>query len=339
MARVKEDFRSLTGLQKAAIFMLSIGEENSTKLFQRMENEEIRDISLAMVSLGSISATIIERLFDEFSDLLSGTSGLIGSNSSTERLLLASMSADRVSQIMDDIRGPEGRTMWDKLGNVNEEILANYLKNEYPQTVAVILSKIKPDHASRVLALLPESFSMDCIMRMLRMEAVQKEVLDHIERTLRAEIMTNLSSTPTLDSHEVMANIFNTLDGDTGERFMTALEERDMESAERIKSLMFTFDDLSKIDPSGIQLLLGRVDKDKLGLALKGASEDVQELFFTNMSKRAGKMMKEDMEALGAVRLKDVEEAQTGIVQVAKALADSDEIVIAGGGEEDAMIS
>ena len=175
-------------------------------------------------------------------------------------------------------------------------------------------------------------------MRMLRMEAVQKDVLDHIERTLRAEIMTNLSSTPTLDSHEVMANIFNTLDTDTGERFMTALEERDMESAERIKSLMFTFDDLSKIDPSGIQLLLGRVDKDELGLALKGASEDVQELFFTNMSKRAGKMMKEDMEALGAVRLKDVEEAQTTIVQVAKALADADEIVIAGGGEEDAMI-
>jgi flagellar motor switch protein FliG len=338
MVRVKEDFRSLTGLQKAAIFMLSIGEDNSTKLFQRMENEEIRDISLAMVSLGSVSSTIIERLFDEFSDLLSGTSGLIGSNASTERLLLASMSADRVSQIMDDIRGPEGRTMWDKLGNVNEEILANYLKNEYPQTVAVILSKIKPDHASRVLALLPENFSMDCIMRMLRMEAVQKDVLDHIERTLRAEIMTNLSSTPTLDSHEVMANIFNTLDTDTGERFMTALEERDMESAERIKSLMFTFDDLSKIDPSGIQLLLGRVDKDKLGLALKGASEDVQELFFTNMSKRAGKMMKEDMEALGAVRLKDVEEAQTVIVQVAKALADADEIVIAGGGEEDAMI-
>ena len=338
MARVQEDFRSLTGLQKAAIFMLSIGEENSTKLFQRMENEEIRDISLAMVSLGSISATIIERLFDEFSGLLSSAGGLIGSNASTKQLLLASMPADRVSQIMDEIGGPEGRTMWDKLGKVSEDILANYLKNEYPQTVAVILSKIKPDHASRVLALLPENFSLDCIMRMLRMEAVQKDVLDHIERTLRAEIMTNLSSTPTLDSHEVMASIFNHLDSNTEERFMTALEERDKESAERIKNLMFTFNDLSKIDPAGIQLLLGRVDKDKLGLALKGALEDVQELFFNNMSKRAGKMMKEDMEALGAVRLKDVEEAQTAIVLVAKGLSDSGEIVISGGGEEDAMI-
>jgi len=338
MARVKEDFRSLTGLQKAAIFMLSIGQVNSAKLFERMEDEEIRDISLAMVSLGSVSATIIERLFDEFSGLLSSAGGLIGSNAATEKLLLGSMSADRVSEIMGEISGPEGRTMWDKLGNVSEDILANYLKNEYPQTVAVILSKIKPDHASRVLALLPENFSLDCIMRMLRMEAVQKDVLDHIERTLRAEIMTNLSSTPTLDSHEVMASIFNHLDSNTEERFMTALEERDKESAERIKNLMFTFNDLSKIDPAGIQLLLGRVDKDKLGLALKGALEDVQELFFNNMSKRAGKMMKEDMEALGAVRLKDVEEAQTAIVLVAKGLSDSGEIVISGGGEEDAMI-
>jgi flagellar motor switch protein FliG len=338
MARVKEDFRSLTGLQKAAIFMLSIGQVNSAKLFERMEDEEIRDISLAMVSLGSVSATIIERLFDEFSGLLSSAGGLIGSNAATEKLLLGSMSADRVSEIMGEISGPAGRTMWDKLGNVSEDILANYLKNEYPQTVAVILSKIKPDHASRVLALLPENFSLDCIMRMLRMEAVQKDVLDHIERTLRAEIMTNLSSTPTLDSHEVMASIFNHLDSNTEERFMTALEERDKESAERIKNLMFTFNDLSKIDPAGIQLLLGRVDKDKLGLALKGALEDVQELFFNNMSKRAGKMMKEDMEALGAVRLKDVEEAQTAIVLVAKGLSDSGEIVISGGGEEDAMI-
>jgi flagellar motor switch protein FliG len=319
--------------------MLSIGEVNSALLFERMEDEEIRDVSLAMVSLGSVSAEIIERLFDEFSGLLSGAGGLVGSNAATERLLLGSMSSDRVKQIMSDIRGPEGRTMWDKLGNVNEDILANYLKNEYPQTVAVVLSKIKPDHASRVLALLPENFSLDCVMRMLRLEAVQKDILDHIERTLRTEIMTDLSSAPTLDSHEVMANIFNNLDSNTEERFMTALEERDKESAERIKSLMFTFNDLSKIDPAGIQLLLGRVDKDKLGLALKGASEEVQELFFLNMSKRAGKMMKEDMEALGAVRLKDVEEAQSTIVQVAKALSDTGEIVISSGGEEDAMIT
>jgi len=245
---------------------------------------------------------------------------------------------ERVSQIMEEMRGPAGRTMWDKLGNVNEAVLANYLKNEYPQTVAVVLSKIKPDHASRMLSILPENFSMECIMRMLRVEAVQKEILDHVERTLRSEFMTNLARTARRDSHELMADIFNNLDRNTENRFMTALEERNRESAERIKGLMFTFDDLSAVDSGGIQMLLRQVEKDQLALALKGANEEVRELFFANMSERAGKMMKEDMEAMGAVRLKDVDDAQAAIVQTAKALADAGEIVIASGGQEDELV-
>ncbi len=338
MARVKDDYRSLSGVQKAAMFMLAIGQENSARLFEKMDDEEIRDLSQAMSSLGSINSSLIERLFVEFADQLSTAGGLVGSYSSTERLLMGALPAERVSQIMEEMRGPAGRTMWDKLGNVNEAVLANYLKNEYPQTVAVVLSKIKPDHASRVLAILPENFSMECIMRMLRMEAVQKDILDHVERTLRSEFMTNLARTARRDSHEVMADIFNSLDRNTENRFMTALEERNRESAERIRSLMFTFDDLSHLDSGGIQLLLRQVEKDQLGLALKGASEEVRDLFFANMSERAGKMMKEDMEALGAVRLKDVDEAQSTIVQVAKALADAGEIVISSGGEEDELV-
>jgi len=245
---------------------------------------------------------------------------------------------DRVSQIMEEIRGPAGRTMWDKLGNVNESVLANYLKNEYPQTVAVVLSKIKADHASRVLGVLPENFSMEVIMRMLRMESVQKEVLDHIEKTLRTEFMTNLARTARRDSHEMMADIFNNLDRNTESRFMTGLEERNRESAEKIKALMFTFDDLSRLDNAGVQTLLRQVEKDQLAMALKGGSDDVKSLFFQNMSERAGKMMKEDMEAMGAVRLKEVDEAQAIIVQSAKALADAGEIVISSGSEEDELV-
>jgi len=338
MARVKDDIRSLSGPQKAAIFMLAVGDKLSAKLFEKMDDEEIRDLSQAMSSLGSINSSIVERLFVEFADQLSSAGGLVGSFSSTERLLINALPEERVSQIMEEMRGPAGRTMWDKLGNVNEAVLANYLKNEYPQTVAVVLSKIKPDHASRVLSILPENFSMECIMRMLRMEAVQKEILDHVERTLRSEFMTNLARTARRDSHEVMADIFNNLDRNTENRFMTALEERNRESAERIKGLMFTFDDLARLDGGGVQALLRQVEKDQLGLALKGASDDVRELFFANMSERAGKMMKEDMEALGAVRLKDVDEAQSGIVQTAKALADAGEIVIATGGDEDELV-
>lgn len=338
MARVKEDIRNLSGMQKAAIFMLAVGDQHSSKIFERMDDEEIRDLSQAMSSLGSINSSIVERLFVEFADQLSSAGGLVGSFASTERLLINALPEDRVAQIMEEMRGPAGRTMWDKLGNVNEAVLANYLKNEYPQTVAVVLTKIKPDHASRVLSILPENFSLECIMRMLRMEPVQKEILDHVERTLRSEFMTNLARTARRDSHEVMADIFNNLDRNTENRFMTALEERNRESAERIKGLMFTFDDLARLDGAGVQVLLRQVEKDQLGLALKGASDDVRELFFANMSERAGKMMQEDMEALGAVRLKDVDESQSNIVQTAKALADAGEIVISTGGEEDELV-
>ena len=338
MAKPQQDYRSLSGPQKAAVFMLAIGRENSARLFERMDDEEIRELSHAMSNLGSIGAGVVERLFVEFADQLSSSGGLVGSYDSTERLLMSSLPADRVNQIMEEMRGPAGRTMWDKLGNVNEAVLANYLKNEYPQTVAVVLSKIKPDHAARVLAMLPENFSMEVIMRMLRMEAVQKDILDHVERTLRTEFMTNLARTARRDSHEMMADIFNNLDRNTESRFMTALEERNRESAERIKQLMFTFDDLVRVDAGGIQTLLRQVEKDQLAVALKGAADAVKELFFANMSERAGKMMKEDMGAMGAVRLKDVDEAQAGIVQIAKALSDAGEIVIAGSDEESELV-
>ena len=338
MARIKDDYRALSGPQKAAMFMLSLGQKQSGILFERMDDEEIREISQAMSSLGSISSNLIERLFVEFADQLSSAGGLVGSYTSTERLLAGALSEERVNTIMEEMRGPAGRTMWDKLGNVNESVLANYLKNEYPQTVAVVLSKIKSDHASRVLSVLPENFSLEVIMRMLRMETVQKEILDHVERTLRSEFMTNLASATQRDSHELMADIFNNLDRNTEDRFMTALEERNREAAERIKQLMFTFDDLVRLDAGGIQVLLRQVEKDQLAMALKGASDDVKELFFSNMSERAGKMMREDMEAMGAVRLKDVDEAQSGVVITAKDLADAGEIVISTGEEEGELI-
>ena len=338
MAKVKDEFRGLSGPQKASIFMLALGQEHSSKLFEMMDNEEIRELSQTMSTLGSIGSGVVERLFVEFADQLASPGSLVGSFDSTERLLFSTLPDDRVSQIMGEIRGPAGRTMWDKLGNVNEAVLANYLKNEYPQTVAVVLSKVKPDHAAKVLSILPENFSLEVIMRMLRMESVQKEILDHVEKTLRTEFMTNLARTARRDSHEMMADIFNNLDRNTESRFLTSLEERNRESAERIKALMFTFDDLSRLDAGGVQRLLRQAEKDQLALALKGASDDVKNLFFKNMSERAGKMMKEDMEAMGAVRPKDVDDAQAVIVAGAKALADAGKIVISSGGEEDELV-
>ena len=332
------DYRTLTGTQKAAIMMLSLGEEHSAKLWEQLDDEEIKEISQTMANLGTVSSEIVEKLFVEFANRMSNGGTLVGSYESTERLLMNSLPPDRVEIIMEEIRGPAGRTMWDKLGNVNETVLANYLKNEYPQTVAVVLSKIKPEHAARVMAALPEDFSLEVINRMLRMETVQKEVLDKVEETLRLEFMTNLARTSRRDSHEIMAEIFNNLDRQTETRFISALEERNRESAERIKSLMFTFEDLIKLDPAGIQTLLRVVEKDKLALALKGASDSLRDLFFSNMSERAAKIMREDMEAMGPVRLRDVEEAQVAMVNQAKDLAAKGEIMLADNKGEDELV-
>jgi flagellar motor switch protein FliG len=274
----------------------------------------------------------------EFVSGMSGAGAIMGSFEQTQKLLAAMMPEDKVNTLMEEIRGPAGRTMWDKLGNVNEAVLANYLKNEYPQTVAVVLSKIKSEHAARVLAALPEDFALECVMRMLRMEPVQREILDKIEQTLRTEFMSNLARTSKRDSHEMMAEIFNAFDRQTEARFITALEERNREAAERIRALMFVFEDLSKLDPGGIQTLLRAVEKDSLALALKGASDSLRELFFSNMSERAAKIMREDMESMGPVRLRDVDQAQMAMVQVAKDLANKGEIMLAGAGGDDELV-
>ena len=318
--------------------MLALGEERAGPILERFDTEEVRDLSQAMVTLGTIEANTVEKIFVEFADSLSSTGSLHGSADSTEKLLTAILPDEQVKAIIEEISGPAGRTMWDKLGNVNEAVFANYLKNEYPQTVAVVLSKIRPDHASRVLGALPESFAMEVVMRMLRMESVQREVLDDIERTLRNEFMANLSSTNQSDSHEMMAEIFNSLDRSTENRFMTLLEERNRDSADKIKSLMFTFEDLAQLDSGGVQTLLRGVDKDKLGIALKGSSESLKDIFFTNMSERAAKILREDMAAMGPVRLSDVDDAQLEIVNTAKQLAEQGEILLAESGEEDVLV-
>jgi flagellar motor switch protein FliG len=334
----KEDVRSLTGAERSAILMLALGEEHSAKIWQMMDDDEIKEVSQIMSNLGTISASLVEKLLVDFVGQLSGTGSLMGSYESTERLLSRMMPQERVGAIMEEIRGPAGRTMWDKLGNVNETVLANYLKNEYPQTVAVVLSKIKPEHAARVLASLPEEFALEVVQRMLRMESVQKDILDKVERTLRVEFMSNLARTAKRDAHEMMAEIFNNFDRQTENRFVTALEERNRDSAERIKALMFTFEDLGKLDPGSIQTLLRHVEKDKLGLAMKGATDSLRDVFFSNMSERAGKILREDMEAMGPVRLKDVDEAQMRMVNTAKDLANKGEIMIASKQGEDELV-
>src|SRR3984957_10755762 len=216
--------RPLRGPERAAVLLLALGEQHGAKVWSMLDDDELRQISILMSTIGTIDADQVEDLLLEFVSRMSASGAIMGTYEATERLLQQYLPPERVHGIMDEIRGPAGRNMWEKLSNVQEEVLANYLKNEYPQTVAVVLSKIGPDHAARVLAILPEDLALDVVNRMLRMEAVQKEVLERVETTLRTEFMSNLSQTRRRDAHEVMAEIFNNFDRQTETRFITALE-------------------------------------------------------------------------------------------------------------------
>ncbi len=328
----------VSGPKRAAMLMLALGEQYGSKVWQMLDDEEIRELSIVMSSLGNVEPEMVEDLLLEFVSRMSASGALMGNFDATERLLQQYLPKERVNGIMDEIRGPAGRNMWEKLSNVQEEVLANYLKNEYPQTIAVVLSKLTAEHAARVLAILPEDLALDVVGRMLKMEAVQKEVIERVEQTLRLEFMSNLSQTRRRDAHEVMAEIFNNFDRQTETRFITALEEENRESAERIKALMFTFDDLVKLDAASAQTLMRHVDKEKLGVALKGANEDVRTFFMGNMSSRAAKMLLDDMAALGPVRLRDVDEAQALLVNLAKDLAAKGEIMLAKGRADDELV-
>jgi flagellar motor switch protein FliG len=330
--------RKLSGPERAAVLMLALGQQFGANIWSQLDDDELREISIVMSTLGTIEAESVEGLLLEFVSRMSASGALMGNYDATERLLQQYLPSERVNGIMDEIRGPAGRNMWEKLSNVQEGVLANYLKNEYPQTVAVVMSKLRPEHAARVLAILPEDMALDVVNRMLRMEAVQKEVIERVEQTLRTEFMSNLSQTRRRDAHEVMAEIFNNFDRQTETRFMTSLDGESRESAERIKALMFTFDDLVRLDTASAQTLMRHIDKDKLAVALKGAGEPVREFFMGNMSTRAAKMLIDDMQALGPVRLREVDDAQSQLVNLAKDLAAKGEIMISKGRNDEELI-
>ena len=331
------DLSRYSGAEKAAIVLMSLGED-AKPLWSLLDEEEIKEVSQAMAGLGMVPSSVVEALVHEFVNRMAGGGSVMGSQDQTQRMLAQILPKEKLDGLMDEIRGPAGRNIWDKLGNVHETVLASYLKNEYPQTVAVVLAKVRPEHAAKVLAELPQDFAAECVMRMLAMEPVQRDILEKVETTLRTEFMSNLARTSKRDSHELMAEIFNNFDRQTESRFMGALEGKSNESADRIKALMFVFEDLGKLDSGGVQTLLRAVDKSDLALGLKGASDTLRNLFFSNMSERGGKLLKDEMASMGPVRLKDVDAAQTRMVATAKELSARGEIVLSDGKSEDELI-
>lgn len=332
------ELKKYSGMQRAAALMLALGKQHGAPIWEQLSTDEIKELSACIAQLGRVSATVVEHLLVQFSGEVASMATLHGSFDTTERLLEGVLPQDSVREIMEDIRGPSGRTMWDKLSNVSESVLAGYLKNEYPQTIAVILHKLRADHAARVLAELPRELAIDVVTRMLRMDMVQKDVIQEVEQTLRSEFMSNLARSQRRDPHEAMAEIFNALDRSSEESMLSALDERAPESAERIRALMFTFEDLGKLLPTALNTVVRNANKRELALAMKGAPEEMRVFFLSGMTARAAKLMRDDMAAMGPVRARDCEEAQANLVRLAKTLSDRGDIVLVDPKSDDAMI-
>ena len=327
------------GLEKAAMLLLIAGDDHARFIIDKLDLDEIKIVTQKMSSLGRITSIEIEQILRDFMQAMGAGAGVVGSYNTTKQFLEKVLDEENASLVMKDIGGPPGRDIWMKLGNIEEPILAEYLKSEYPQTIAVILSKLRTDKAARVMALLPKETTFEAITRMLQLESVQEEILSDVENALRAEFASKDPSKKTKDQHEVLAEIFNNFDRSSEETFLGMLEEKNKDSAEIIRSLMFTFDDMIKFDGPTIQIILRNIDNTKLGLALKGVKDELSDLFLKNMSERAAKILREDMETMGAVRVRDVEEAQSGIILATKNLLDSGEISLPSGDDDEDMVS
>lgn len=321
-------------VKKAAIIALSLSEVQTAKLFALMNDEEIRKICDELAKLDTLPFEEREDVYAEFALKNTEFAEFAGGYRNAEKLLFKTLPEDRALSIMEKVGGEENISMWERLSKTSEQALASYLKNEYPQTVAVVLSKIAPKRAAKVLELLGENFAMEVVMRMLRMDEIAPEVMESLERTLNDEFLSNQGKKSKKDSHDLVAKIFNSFDSKSEEKFMRALESRNKEAAGRVMEKMFTFDDIIKLDTDGIIALLRHAPKDKLNLALVGAKEAVKDIIFANMSERAYKMMIDDMNALGRKNFADVKAAQGEIAALIRDLIRSGEITFAFGDDD-----
>ena len=319
---------SLTGIQKVAIVMLSLSEANAGLLFAQMSSTEINNVTHAMSNLGIVLPALVQLALEEFRTSLGTQSVVLGNVNNTKNILKKAFDDDKVSKIIEDIVGPAGKNTWEKLGNVNEECLTMYIQNEHPQTAALIISRLLPKCAARVLSNINEEFAKEVIIRMLHITSVKVEVIDRVEKILRSEFMTTIDTVHHKNSLETIAAIFHSLDTENENKYMSILEQHAKEDAKKIKDLMFTFDDILKLTPQSVQKVVQIADQKKLLMALKGASEDIRNFFFSNISQRAVKMFVEEMEDMGMVKVRSALEAQSEIINMIKSMAAKGEIEI-----------
>lgn len=328
------DLVKLSGAEKAAIFLVSLGEDLASQVIQHLETDEIKKIGALMPGLKNVPSEVVDQVTQEiYNKSQSGAVAIKGSEEYLKNLITKALDPTRAAEIIEELSNPEGRTGIDTLKWLDPESIANYLKNEHPQITAVILSQLEPGHASDVLKALPEQLRSEITVRIATLPKIPSDVLKDINAVLQAEFKgtASVSASTSFSGKQKVADMLNQLDKTNESIIMSQIEENSPELADEIRQLMFKFEDLAMVDDKAIQEILKEVSNEDLTLALRTATEEVKNLIFKNMSERAATMLQEDMDAMGPVRVSDVEKAQMAITKIAKKLEGEGRIILSGG--------
>ncbi len=327
---------TLTGQHKTAILLLAMGDKFTTEMFKRMERSEIAQVSKAMVELETVPKEQVEEVVREYHKaLVTGQEMITGGAETVKRLLMKNLDSDTAKYIMDALDLDHGPVPFRELENVSPRILAQILRNEHPQTLALILGHLHHDQAAELLSNLPAGVRPEVLMRLAKLEAVPEEMLVEVDKVLQSQLIAmGGKEGKKVGGVQAVAEILNAVDRSTEEEVLSEIEEESAQMAEEIRNLMFVFNDIMGLDDRSIRELLKEISNEDLTTALKGASEDLQDKFFKNLSERASNMIKEDLEIMGPVRLSDVEGAQQNIVKTVRRLEVENRIVISRGSSD-----
>lgn len=323
-----------SGPQKTAVLFLALGEKFTSEAFKRMDRTEIGLVTKAMMTIETIDKEQVETVLREFNDSLQyGRDMLVGGAESVRRLLSKSLDSDTAKYILDSLELEAGPAPFQDLSNVSPRILAQILRNEHPQTLALILGHLNPDQAAEVIQNLPSGLRAEVLLRLARLEAVPEEMLHEVDRVLQNQLIAmGGKEGRKVGGVPAVAEILNSVDRATEEEVMAEIEENSTSMADEIRNLMFVFEDIKVLDDRALREILKEISNEELTLALKGASEDLRDKFFRNLSERAASMIREDLEIMGPVRLADVEGAQQNVVKSVRRLESEGRIAIGRGG-------
>jgi flagellar motor switch protein FliG len=330
------DTETFSGVERAAVLLLTMGEEEAANVMQLMEPREVQKIGIAMASLSNVTKVDVTKVVKDFYEIVRTATSLgLDTDDYIKNVLVKALGEDRASGLIDriliggHIKGLEAFKWMDPRS------IADVIRNEHPQIIAIVLSFLDTEQAAEVLTQFPEAVRVDVVLRIATLEGIQPSALQELNDIMEKQFAGNANvKSSSVGGVKAAANILNLLDSAMESEIIDGVKDVDGELADTIQELMFVFDNLIEVDDRGIQSLLKEVSSDDLVLALKGADDGVKAKIFKNMSKRAGEILKDDLEAKGPVRLSDVEAAQKGIVAIARRMAETGEIMLGGGGEE-----